>query len=495
MYCYVLLYTAEAQLKTYLTVEAGPQWSLIKVADPGDYFQGANVKNSMAGLTLGQEIIPNLSVVTGVYYQPYMDGINMIDKRPDQSRWSAYSAILIPIRAEYRVQISEFPVSFTPRMGYVFGKISQPEFPHQSSSILSAPDGTAFSYDVSHNYESVGLHMLEVGVGLNLRFSGIWQASLNLSYMTGFTEPLSATLNYSTQGGNANTATYSTKGNTLFTSLAFNIPVSNIWQNKDYRIRKRIEGSVYDGKPTEKRGQFYVGGELGSLWRQFNVTNPAIGARPLEDRGIFRYANLHTGIYGGYMLTEELGIDLGVNYQRSSTFYALMYDHEVDFVTKIPAPMFLEVPVRIRYFYNVYKEKIFYVVYGGASLLTHFASENFNQGGGDFTYTSPETGAPANATTSFTASRPSKLIPVMRIGTGIEYSLPTKLLLIATLYVNYMHGFMSTDEIRITNTVSETPPESMISYNGSGWSVDIGIKFPFRFGDKGVCGIRPEKIE
>ena len=36
------------------------------------------------------------------------------------------------------------------------------------------------------------------------------------------------------------------------------------------------------------------------------------------------------------MLTNELGVDIGVNYQRSSTFYALMYDHEVDFVTKVP---------------------------------------------------------------------------------------------------------------------------------------------------------------
>ncbi len=103
----------------------------------------ANVKNSLAGITIGQELIPNLSVVTGIYYLPKMDGINMIDKRPNQSRWSTYNAVLIPLRAEYRVQYSEFPVSFTPRMGYVFGKISQPEIPHQSSGILSAPDGSA----------------------------------------------------------------------------------------------------------------------------------------------------------------------------------------------------------------------------------------------------------------------------------------------------------------------------------------------------------------
>lgn len=497
-FLFVLLcmaYAAKAQLKTYLTVEAGPQWSLIKVGDPGDYFESANVKSSMAGITIGQELIPNLSVVTGVYYQPYVDGINMDDKRPDQSRWTSYTAVLIPLRAEYRVQYSEFPVSFTPRMGYVYGKISQPEIFYQSSGVLSAPDGTALSYNLSHNYDAESLHMLEVGIGMNLRFYGAWQASFNLSYMTGFTEPLSSTLNYTDQGGNTKTATYSSKGNTLYTTLAFNIPVSNIWQLRDYRLRSRIENSVYDGKSIDRRGKIYFGGELGSLWRKFNITNPAIGARPLDGRGLFRYANLHTGIYAGYMLTNDLGVDIGVNYQSSSTFYALMYDHEVDYVIKTTAPMFLEFPVRIRYFYNVYKEKIHYVVYGGASLLTNFTTGIYNQGGGDFSYVSPQNGAPVNATTSYDASRSSKLIPIMRIGTGVEYSLPTEFPLIATLYVNYMHGFASTDEIHISNSVGESPSLSTVSYNGSGWSLDLGIKVPFRFG-KGSRAVRtPDRNE
>lgn len=492
LFCCLL--TAEAQLKSYITVEAGPQWSLIKVADPGEYFEGANVKSSMVGITFGQELMPNLSLVTGLYYQRYMDGINLVDDRPNQSRWAAYTALLIPLRVEYRVQVSEFPVSFTPRLGYVLGRINQPDGYFNPSGFVSAPDGTVLDYDLDHTAEEVGLHMLEVGVGLNLRFHGIWQASLNLSYMTGFTDPLSATLDYQGQGGINHTATYSTKGNTLYTSLAFSMPVSNIWQLRDYRIRKRVEGSVYDGKPTDRKGQFYAGAELGSLWRQFNVSHPAVGARPLEDRGLFRYANLHAGGYAGYMFTEDLGVDLGVYYQRSSTFYALMYDHEVDYVTETPAPMFLEIPVRIRYFYNVYKKKIYYVVYGGASLLTSFAGEGYNTGSGDFTYNTPPSGTSVNATTSYVASRVGRVRPAMRIGTGVEYSLPTKLLLIATLYVNYMHGFMATDQILVTNGVPETPNTHSVIYQGSGWSLDVGIKIPFRF-DKGLCGIWPEREE
>ncbi len=336
-----LLTDSDAQLKTYLTFESGPQWSLIKVADPGNVFQRANVKSTMAGFTLGQEIIPNLSIVTGAYYTPNRSGINMIDDRPHQSRWSSYTSIMIPVRVEYRIQPTEYPFSFTPRLGYVYGQVSQPGSPYQASGVLSAPDGTAYNYDLAESYSSQNLHMLEIGVGLNLRLHGFWQASFNISYMTGFTEPMSASLDYSTRGNAETSATYTTSGNSIQTTLAFNVPVSNIWQNRNYRIRARVEKSVYKGKPTSKKGQVYVGAEIGSLWRQFNASNPAIGARPMEGRGMFRYANMHTGAYIGYMVTDEVGIDVGALYQQSSMFYAIMYDHEVDFVVKVPAPLYL----------------------------------------------------------------------------------------------------------------------------------------------------------
>ena len=483
-----LFSAAAAQMKTYLTVEAGPQWSLVKVADQGGYFEGANVKSTIGGVTVGQEILPNLSVITGLYYQTYVDGINLIDQRPHQVRWPAYTALLIPVRGEYRVRVSEYPVSFTPRLGYVFGLVSQPGAPFDATGTISAPDGTALSYDVAQTIEPVNLHMLEVGIGFNLGFLSDWQGSLNLSYMTGFTEPLSSTITYTGQGATGMNASYTSNGNTLYTTLAFSLPVSNIWQNRDYRIRARIENSSFRGKPLDKRGQLYVGGDLGSLWRSFNQDDPAVGARPMTGRGIFRYANMHTGLYFGYMLSDELGIDLGAYYQRSSTFYAVMVDHEVDFVTKSPAPLFLEVPLRIRYFYNIYKHKIHYVVVGGASLLTHFSAGDFNQGGGDFTYNAPPSGTPFSATTSYTASRSARFRPVMRIGTGVEYLLPLPFPLIATCYVNYMQGFMSTDEIWISNAMQGGTSGSYVSYNGTGWSLDIGIKYPFKFGSKVPCG-------
>ncbi|MFH0759058.1 MAG: hypothetical protein V2B15_17355 [Bacteroidota bacterium] len=478
-----------AQLKTYVTLEAGPHWSMIRVDDPGNFFDPATVSSSIGGFTIEQEVMKNLSVCSGLYYLPYKTGINMADQRKQQSRNNAYNALMIPIRVAYRVQPTDYPVSFTPKLGYWYSINTGPETGFSNASILSAPDGTAFSYSQVQSGELPGGHLLEMGLGIGLRFSGLWTASLNLSYLSGALghSASSFALDYSDQQGIAHTAYYNTRGNGFHTTLSFHVPVSNLWQNRDYRIRSRIENSLYIGKSVERKGQFYAGGELGVLWRLFHISNPAVGARPMEKRGLFRYSNLHTGVYAGYMLTQELGVDLGVNYQRSNTFYTLMYDHEVDFVEKAGAPMYLEVPLRFRYFYDLYEERMYAVVYGGASLLTHFSSRDYSTPGGDFTYTSPATQAPEGGTVSSTTTRLSHFRPLLRLGMGVEYKLPMKFPMFATVYLNYMQGFMATEDVSIITSVPESPVENSVSYNGSGWSLDVGVKIPFAFDDRENC--------
>jgi hypothetical protein len=331
-----------------------------------------------------------------------------------------------------------------------------------------------------------------VGVGIGLRFSGPWQASVNLSYLSGvINQSSTSTLDYSDEQGNDYSATYENRGNGLYSTLSFHVPVSNIWQNRDYRIAARIERSVYNGKPVERKGQYYAGLEAGSLWRLYYTDIPAVGPRPMEGRVPFRYANFRGGLYAGYMLTGELGVDLGVNYQRSSTFYALMYDHEVDFEGETGAPMYLEVPLRIRYLYNVYKEKLYVAVYGGLSALIQFSGD-YTGPGGDFTYTMPATQAQQTATASSNVRRVSKVTPVMRLGAGTEYRLPVKFPLFITGYVSYMQGFMATEEVRVTSGID--PPESIgLIYNGSGWSVDLGVKMPLSFRGHLDCVLIPTK--
>jgi len=486
---------ASAQLLTSFNVEAGTMWNMIKVDDPGNQFQQANIRSYVFGFTVGQEVLPNLSVVSGVLYVPLNEGINMVDDRPHQVQWTSSHSFLIPLRAEYRIQPSEFPVSFTPRLGYVHRLHAEPESLYAYSSLLSAPDASAYTYDVQQVFEQPSSHMLEVGMGLNLSLSGAWRASFNLSYMTAlFDSPKDVySLDYSGESGSPVSTTYTSKGNSLYTTLAFNLPLSNIWQNKDYRIRARIEKSAYKGKPVDRRGQAYLGGDIAALWRGFSSTNAAVGARPMTDKGILRFANLNTGIYAGYMLTGDIGVDVGVYYQRSSTFYAIMYDHEVDYVTKVPAPMYLEFPVRIRYFYNLYKEKVHWVVNGGFSLLTHFSGSASNQGTGSFDYYSPASSSQQSATTAYTALRSSPILPVLRLGTGVEYRIPMNFPLLATLYVNYRQGFIKADQIEVSSSLPETPAISTISYDGSGWSVDLGVKVPFRLGANAKCGTLPER--
>ena len=466
---------------------------MIKVADPGDYFTGANVLSTVAGVSLSQEIIANLFVTAGISYIPSKAGINLADDRRFQASWASHTSYLVPVRAEYRIRFSDFPVSLTPRIGYVYHLSRLPAVPYSAGSVLAAPDGSAFSYSYQQSADGPGKHLAETGVSLGLSLHGNWQASLNLSYLAGLGGSNSSSLVYTDQDFNTREAEYRSKGNAVHTTLAFHLPVSNIWQNRDYRIRSRIEQSTGEGKPTDRKGEFYAGAEAGSLWRLFAATNPAVGPRPMEGRGLFKYADLHSGIYAGYMLSNEVGIDLGVTYQQSSTFYALMYDHSVNFVTRDPAPLFLEIPLRLRYFYDLHQKKIYYVVYGGISVLTHFSGADYGTGGGDFTYLSPESGVPTPATTTYTASRTARIRPLLRLGTGFEYRLPLEFPLIATLYASYGHGFISIDNIAVTTTVPESPAESSINYRGSGWSVDAGLKIPFRFGKMGVCGPLPEK--
>jgi hypothetical protein len=115
-----------AQPLTWLNVETGPQWSLIKVDDPNGYFEQANVISYMLGVTVGQEILPNLVLSSGLLYMPHTDGINLIDERPHQSSWQASSSFMIPIRAEYIIQPTEYPICFSPRIGYLYNMDSQP---------------------------------------------------------------------------------------------------------------------------------------------------------------------------------------------------------------------------------------------------------------------------------------------------------------------------------------------------------------------------------
>ena len=481
------------ELKTWLSLEAGPQWSMLKVSDPQGYFQAANVRSFVSGITVGQEVLRDLTLSTGIIYMPRMDGINLIDERPNQSAWQATNSLLVPFRVEYTIWPGEYPVSFTPRMGYIYNRESRPGDPYLAENMISAPGGNVLSYEIEQLSGTSIFHLLEVGMGLNLRFSNSWQSSLTLSYLTSLTGKPSTryTLHYSDGAANASTG-YTSKGNSLITTLALNIPVSNIWQNRSYRVRKRIENSTFDGKPIERKGIIYFGAELGSLWRSFYGNNPAVGPRPMEDRGLFRYANLHTGLYGGYMFTEELGVDLGVIYQRSSTHYALMYDHEVDLAIRAPAPLYLEIPLRFRYFYDLHKGRVHAVIYGGPSLLAQFSSGIYDEGGGDFTYTAPGAGAPTDATSSYAASAVRKLAPVLRMGTGVEYRLPMEFPLIATFYVNYMQGYLDMGRIEVTNSFPEIPEVSTITYQGSGWSVDLGVKIPFKRG-QGPCDGLPER--
>ena len=478
-----------AQLKTYLNLEAGPHWSLVKVDDPGNYFRNVAAGSTLEGFTLEQEFLPGLSLAGGIYFQQYKTGIHMMDKRRMQAQASSHKALMIPLRVRYRIQPEGYPFSLSPGLGYLYSINTLPEVLFSKEGVISATDGTAFSYLHAQSPEEPGKHLLEMGLNLGFNVSGLWQVSLNLSYVSGVLNRTSslASLDYTDMQGNSFNARYSSGGDAIYTTLAFNVPVSNLWQNRDYRIRSRIEHSIYEGKAVERKGELYAGGELAALWRLFYSSDPALGARPMEGRGLFRHANLHTGIYAGYMFSHEVGIDLGVYYQRSSSFYALMFDHEVDLEVKAGAPMYLEIPLRFRYFYDIYKQKIFAVFYAGPSLLTQFSSGEYEVPGGEISYRDPLTQMSTSASVTATAERRSSIRPLLRVGVGAEYLLPIKLPMYLTAYLNYRQGFMAAEELRVSSSLASGETSGTLAYHGSAWSFDVGVKVPMSFDDRQNC--------
>jgi len=472
------------QARTYIGIEAGPKWDISRVSDGGNSFSQAATFSSITGVSVWQEVLNNMFVGTGLYYHTQYSGINIDDQRPMTPQWKSFETILIPARLSFRIQNSDFPAGLTFKAGYQFGMILQPEDPYSASSTVVDEAGSQINYSYAENNPaSSSLHLLELGASADYLFRKNWKVALEVSHFSGLSDVFTADLNYTTSDGGSYSSNYDIDGTRIQATFNLYVPVSNIWNNRDLRVRTRIEHSSWRGNDVRKQRSVYFGGDIGALWRMFRTSNPAIGPRPLEGRGIFRYSNLHTGGYFGYMFNSALGVDLGAYYQRSSVIFSLMYDHEADLVVRDRAPFFLEVPLSFRYFYDLHKERIHLVPTLGVSMLTHFSGQGYASGSGTFDYSG------ASVSANYSASRPSRFGFAIRAGLGGEYRLPMRFPLVATLYLHYNHGLTSMDRVDITTSLTEQPAASTLQYMGSGWNLSAGLKIPILLGKENRnCG-------
>ncbi len=471
-----------AQLRTYLGLETGQAWDINRVEDPVNLFKQTSIPGNISGLTLKQEIIPNLGIETGISYHSYSSGINLDDRRPDNAGWKKMNVILVPVRLSYKLQPTEFPVSISPRIGYQYGMININPGPGYHASLLGVPDAQTLEYTVIETMPgSNAMHMLEFGLSTEYTFANNWQLSLALAHFSGLKDVSTSHIDVSASIGSPYTAQYTYDGTRFQTTARLSIPVSNLWENKDLRIRKSIENSRGQGRSTIRpQNYIYFGGDVGALWRVFQTSNPAVGSRPITGKGIFRYSNLHSGIYVGIMNKDNVGFDLGVYYQRSSLFFSLMYDHEVDFVTKTRAPMYLDIPFRVRYYYDVYKGRVLIVPSLGVSVLTHFSAGNYGDGSGSFDF-SPVSRT-GYGTVNFRGTRTARIGLMLRAGLGGEYRVPILFPLYATASLEYIHGLRGIDEVQVWSSDSEAPGVSTVNYLGSGWNLAIGARIPIILG-------------
>ncbi|MEX0987601.1 MAG: hypothetical protein WD052_09005 [Bacteroidales bacterium] len=479
------------QLKTYIVPGTGTAWDINRVQDQGKMFSQANTFGMVSGVAIWQDITPNFSLGSGVWIHQYTGGINVKDSRPHQAGFNSYQAILIPALISYRIQIPDLLLSLTPRLGYQYGMVRGGGNLQNASSLVSGETGETITYELQDSPpDQDNLHLIEAGISLDYRFPNNWQFSLGFSHFSGLSEVKYSTIDYQSTDGNNYQAVYTSDGSRIQSTLHLHIPVSNLWENLDVRIRRRVENSVGTNASARSQRYIYFGGDLGAHWRSFSTSNPAVGPFPISGKGIFKYSNLFAGGYLGFMFNSQTGLDIGAYYQRSGSYLSIMYDHESDFDLKQSAPMFLNFPLMFRYYYDLYDKKLFLVPAIGASVMTHFTAPLYDDGNGTFEY-STLTGT-GTATFDYQMSRPARIGYTARAGIGLEYDIPTPFPLLVTFNVIYSHGLTVIDQMNVSTSIPESPAESTISYNGTGWNTTFGVRIPIVLGaENRKCGAMP----
>ncbi len=495
LFMFLPSYLVSGQLKTYIAPEVGPVWDINRVADAGHIFTHSRVFGAVGGVAIWQEILENLSIGSGIYFHNYYTGMNLADNRPHQSGNKSFRSMLIPVRIAYRIRPNKMNVGITPRLGYEFGSIAGDPVTYESSSLISDPVGVTVQYDMQQQgsgNNQLQHHLIEAGISLDYRLKNSLQFSVNFSHYSGISDVLHTTIDYETSEGGTNLASYFNNGSRFETTFGLNIPVSNLWENKEVRMQRQIESGAVRNATVRKLRYLYFGGDIAAFWRSFSTTNPAVGHRPINGKGIFRYSNLHTGAFLGYMFSNGICFDIGAYYQRSATYVTAMYDHETDFTVIANAPLFLDFPVMLRYRHNLYGGDLFLVPAAGASLFAHFAGGEHTSGNGVFSYNTL-TGT-ENGTLSYSAGRVAKTGYTVRAGLGVEYDIPVKIHMLATFNLTYSLGLRTVDVTEVTTSIDETPAFSIIDYNGSGWNASIGFRIPMLLGKENRrCGALPQR--
>ena len=258
-----------AQYKTYLGIQAGPAWDLLRVDDPGNYFLRARLKGTVYGLSLRQEVLNQLYVETGLYYSETQTGLNLDDNRLLQPAWPVYRTFLVPVKAGFRIQPSSTPIGITPSAGYQLGLIRGNTGTPGNASTVSIPGDRTLSYTAEVIPEPASAaHALTLGLMFDYRFENNWLVALSFAHQAGFSRLYETRITYTGEDGNQREAAYTGEGSRFYTTLGLQVPVSNIWHNRDARIRASIEQSRGAGKTVTRNRAIYIGGEFGGRWRR-----------------------------------------------------------------------------------------------------------------------------------------------------------------------------------------------------------------------------------
>ncbi|HKK63898.1 MAG TPA: hypothetical protein VJ951_15135 [Bacteroidales bacterium] len=484
-------FAGRSQPKTYLGINSGPAYGITRIQDPGNVFEQSIARGRISGITLRQDIITNLFLSTGISIHKNQVGINIFDKRRSQPEYTLFNGIYIPIRVGLRIPLNDFHFSITPHLGYQYGLVKETVETYSINSTINNTSNERVSYQmqtITPTFDNIQL--LEAGASIGYRFSNNYQLSIMFAYYSGLNESTVSSIRYKDNNGNPFEASYNYDGSRMEAMLSFEVPVSNLWENRDIRLHKSIERSSTRGNGTKTQRQIYVGLHAASLYRTYTTTNPETGPRSRGNYNPFLFANLNTGIHAGIMFENNFGIDVGGAYQRSSSAFTLSYDQDNEVVVKSKAPLFIEVPLNIRYFYKIYKTDFTLVPAIGGSLLTHLSNGAYEGGSGEFAWNSVSGASTENYT--FTGERTTFFGVATHLSMAVEYALPMKFPLNIYAGVIGKFGYRTIDELTVDSSVDISGNDNVITYDGSGWQVTIGARIPFTPGNN-RCGTEQRK--
>lgn len=462
------------QKKMNIALYSGYNGSIQSLEDAEGYLVNKITPTFTAGLLASYEFVPKTYIETGIFKYEHYSSVSY------DEYWGSSSTVTgfkIPIRLKYSQNVFSDKFSVTPHIGGAFiydldynSDFENGELMGQGGGGTIDSDGKEFnynSYDFA-NYRRI-FPLIEAGVSFDYQLKNGFGFSLAGNYSLGLRTMLKSNISYSFDNQTPYTAYTSTKGDHFEVLFGVNYQLSRLWLNKE-EIKEKRQQTKERIKASGNKG-FYIGYEIGLVKNHFKSNNPEIQGN--DDEVTFRYnSNTIHGIKLGYNFTDNLGIETGFISQSFQNSF-----HIYDKGTPISGggfwtsgTGFYNIPLKFKYYYSLFDNKLFVVPSAGISYLTHFVDIGEYDSMSGLTMNEQNEIIEEDNTTAYRLRKNSMQF---NLGLSVEYALNKKYRL--TLSQNYTKGFVNMNKVHVENKYNGVLRTGDIFYDGTGMEFKIGV--------------------